>query len=69
MRIDRNKLKLAMAANCFNTSDLAAASGVSAATIKRLCRNGAAKPATIGKIAKALNVKVEDIIKEELIAE
>lgn len=69
MKIDANKLRLAMAANCFNTSDLAAASGVSVATIKRLCYDAAAaaRPATVGKIARALNVPVEDIISKELV--
>jgi DNA-binding Xre family transcriptional regulator len=65
MKIDEKKLNLAMAENCFSTEQLSQIAGVSSVTITRI-KNGSqkARPATIGKLAKALNVKVEELIED-----
>lgn len=68
MKINRQKLQLAMANACLNMDDLAALAEVSRVSISKYLsglRNP--KPKTIGKIAKALNVPVENLIDVEKI--
>lgn len=63
MKINKQKLQLAMANACLNMDDLAALAEVSRVSISKYLsglRNP--KPKTIGKIAKALNVPVENLI-------
>ncbi len=64
MKIDRNKLELAMGNACITSEKLSEATGIGACTLTRI-KNGSQnpKPATVGKIAKALNVKVEDLVE------
>ena len=64
MRIDPEKLDLAMAKACVSSGELRAVSGVSDVTLARI-RNGSQqpRPATIGKIARALGVDVREIIE------
>ena len=66
MRIDRMKLNLQLAASCMLIKDVCERAGISQPTLRKI-RSGERnpKPATIGKIAKALNVKVQDIIIKE----
>lgn len=66
MKINRTKLTLAMANACMSINDLAKKSKVSRVSIGRFL-NGKTepKPATVGKLAKALNVKVENLIESE----
>lgn len=65
MKIDKKKLDLAMAENCYSAEELSNLTGISTVTIARI-KNGSQRPrpATIGKIAKALNVKVEYLIED-----
>lgn len=65
MEIDALKLKSAMIASCLNVADLVRKSGVSQATISGLMYHGR-RPnlATIGKIAKALDVPASVLIKD-----
>lgn len=64
MKINKTKLTLAMANACVSINDIAKKSKVSRVSIGRfLSGKTEPKPATIGKIAKALNVKVEDLIE------
>lgn len=66
MKINKQKLQLAMANACLNMDDLAAQAEVSRVSISKYLsglRNP--KPKTIGKIAKALNVPVENLIDVE----
>lgn len=66
MKINKQKLQLAMANACLNMDDLAALAEVSRVSIsKYLSGLRSPKPKTIGKIAKALNVRVEDLIQME----
>ena len=66
MNIDSQKLDLLMAVQCLTAEQLTKITGVSQPSISRL-RKGTQKPrpATIGKIAKALGVDVLDIIITE----
>lgn len=63
MKIDKMKIDVAMANKGCSAKELSKKSGVSQITIARL-KSGVqkARPETIGKIAKALNVPVESLI-------
>lgn len=66
MKINKQKLQLAMANACMNMEDLATQAEISRISISKYIsglRNP--KPKTIGKIAKALNVPVEKLIDME----
>jgi transcriptional regulator with XRE-family HTH domain len=63
MKIDNRKLDLIMAAQCLTAEQLSTVTGVSQVSISRFRRGiQQPRPATIGRIAKALNVSVTDII-------
>ena len=64
MKVDFQKLQIAMANNCMNKSDLAIAVGISRISISKYFsgqRNPSIK--TLGRIAKALNVSVADLVE------
>jgi DNA-binding Xre family transcriptional regulator len=64
MQLNRKKLDLALASNCYNLRDLKQAAGVSNSTITKILGGRMPlQPKTLGKIAKALNVRVEDLIE------
>lgn len=65
MQISKSKLEKVMAEQCITAENLAKLTGVSQVTLARMKRGVQnARPATIGKIAKALNVPVENLIEE-----
>jgi transcriptional regulator with XRE-family HTH domain len=65
MKININKLLLAMANACITIGELSSKSGISRTALNNFTTGkGNPKPATIGKIAKALNISVEDLIKD-----
>lgn len=63
MKIDKMKIDIAMANKGYSAKELSEKCGVSQITIARL-KSGVqkARPETIGKIAKTLNVPVESLI-------
>lgn len=63
MQINKEKLQLAMANACMNISELSQKADISRFSLNAYS-NGTRnpKPVTVGKIAKALNVKVEDLV-------
>lgn len=64
MKIDGRKLDLIMAAQCLTSEKLSTVTGVSQVSISRFRRGiQQPRPATIGKIAKALNVEIQDLIE------
>lgn len=65
MKADLKKLELAMAQACMSTSELAEASAIPKTTLNRVFCGKNSKPATIGKVARALDVDVTAIIKTE----
>lgn len=65
MRIDLKKYQLACARACMNSVDVAKTSGVNRNTLRTCMKHQGGSPATIGKIARALNVDVLDIIEQE----
>lgn len=64
LKIDKMKIDVAMANKGYSAKELSEKCGVSQITIARLKRGvQKARPETVGKIAKALNVDVTEIIE------
>lgn len=66
MKVNRRKLDLAMARACMNSADLPDATGLPRPTVQNVIVGKSVRPATLGKIAKALNVDPEEIIEGEV---
>lgn len=63
MKINKEKLLLALAKSCLSLTELSILSGVNTVTLTRVCKGTQNPlPKTIGKIAKALNVTIESLI-------
>lgn len=65
MKAEINKLRLAMARACMNPQDLAKAAEMPPQTVNGVLRGRGVRPATLGRIAKALGVDPAEIVKEE----
>ena len=67
MIIDAQKLKIAMARACLGVADLGEKADVGRATIVRILRDDgeSVRGKTAGKLARALNVDVLDILRSE----
>ena len=65
MKVDNRKVRLAMARLCMDPKDLATAADMPPQTINGALRERSIRPATLGRIAKALGVDVSEIVKEE----
>lgn len=63
MKVSREKLTLAMARACMNPCDVAFAAGMPLQTVNRVLLGRGSRPATIGRIAKALNCDPADILE------
>lgn len=65
MKANKNKLLLAMARACMNPQDLAKAAEMPPQTVNGVLRGRSVRPATLGRIAKALDVDVAEILEKE----
>lgn len=65
MLADRKKLEIAMARACMNTEDLQKATNMPRPTLNNIITGRNIRPGTIGKVAKALQVDVTEILAEE----
>lgn len=65
MKADRKKLTLAMARACMNPQGLAKAAEMPPQTVNGLIRGRSVRPATLGRIAKALGVDPLEIMDQE----
>lgn len=65
MTVDKSKLTLAMARRCWNPQGLAKAAEMPPQTVNRVLLGRGVRPATLGKIAKALGVDPAELIKED----
>lgn len=63
LKADVDKIKIAMARACMNISDIHEKTRMPIPTIKNVVYGKTVRPATIGKIARALGVDVAEIIK------
>lgn len=64
MKISAEKVIVLMATNLINPYDFCAKAGFSYQTYRNLLRKKTCKPATAGKVAKALGVDVAEIIEQ-----
>lgn len=64
MKVDRQKLELAMARACMNSADLPTAAGLPRPTVQNAIVGKGVRPATLGKIARALGVDPAELIEE-----
>ena len=65
MKADRKKLELAMARACMTSAALPDAAGIPRPTVQNLIVGRSVRPATLGRVAKALNIDPSEIIREE----
>lgn len=65
MKTNKKKLELAMARACMNTEDLQKAAEMPRPSLNNVISGKSARPATIGRIARALGVDVTEIIDED----
>lgn len=65
MVANKQKLNLAMANACMTSGELQHRSGLPRGTFLNVITGKNVRPATVGKIAKALNVPVENLIDME----
>mgnify|MGYP000644840916 FL=1 len=65
MKANRKKLELAMARACMDMVDLVKKSAMPRPTVNNVIMGRDVRPATIGKIARALDVDVADILEVE----
>ncbi len=63
MKVDKHKLELAMARACMNTDDLQKAAEMPRPTLNNVTTGKNVRPATLGRVAKALGVDVAEIIE------
>lgn len=64
MKLDMQKVEIAMGESGFNFSTLAIACGVSRTTLSYIRNGKSCKPDIGGKIAKGLNVPLQSIIED-----
>ena len=64
MKINKAKLNLAMARACMNAEDLRNKTKISMPTIYNAISGKSVRPATLGKIAKALDIDVAEILED-----
>lgn len=65
LKINNSALQIALANECINPYELCERTKIQYQTYRRLSNGFNCKPATVGKIARALNVNVEDLIMKE----
>lgn len=63
MVVNKRKLEMAMGNACMNTQALCKEIGMKYQQFYRVANGSNCKPATVGKIARALNVPVENLIE------
>lgn len=65
MKIDRNKINLAMARQKMNQTDLANRSGLKRQAVSVILTRGTCTTVNAGRLAEALGVDIREIVKEE----
>lgn len=63
MKISKHKVELLMAKKQLSQKDLAADMGVAASCVGGIIRRQTAQPSTVGRLAAALGVPVENILE------
>lgn len=65
LKINNEKLEVAMARSCMTLGKLSEQAKLNYSTLTRIKTGKHTQPFTVGKIAKALNVPVESLIETE----
>lgn len=66
MNADRRLVEIAMAKECMTLKDIAKKAQMPEPTVKNVLSGRGVKPATLGRVARALNVAPEDLILDGL---
>lgn len=64
VKLDKQKLRIAMARACMDADDVVRAAEMPRPTFNGAMQGRSIRPATLGRIARALGVDVTEIIKE-----
>lgn len=65
MKASTKKMNYALARACMNPQDLARAAQMPPQTVNGVLRGKSVRPATLGRLARALAVDVAEIVEEE----
>ncbi|MBP3479438.1 MAG: helix-turn-helix transcriptional regulator [Oscillospiraceae bacterium] len=66
MIANRQKLQIALARSCMTPEALAKAAEMPRPTVNNVISGRSVRPATLGRIARALGVDVEEIVEKEV---
>lgn len=64
VKLNRTKIEIAMASACINSMELCEKAEMNYMTFRSASHGNECKPATAGKIARALNVTVSDLLEK-----
>ena len=64
MKANRERLEMAMARACMSMPELARLADMPRPTLNGVFSGRNVRPATLGKVARALGVQVEDLLEE-----
>lgn len=65
VKIDSKAFVRALEIRCYTNNALAKAAGLAPMTVQKARNGGEIRPTTLGKLAKALKVKPETLVKQE----
>lgn len=65
MKANKKALQLAMARACLNRRELAEKAGIPESTLQGVINRCSVRPATLGKVARALGVDPLEIMEQE----
>ena len=65
MRVNKTKLELALARRCLSSADLARMADMPRPTVNNVISGRSVRPVTIGKVARALEVDVVDLLEKD----
>ena len=64
MKVNKKKLEIAMARACMNTADIVVIAKMQRPTVNNVITGHEVRPATLGKVARALGVDITEIIEQ-----
>jgi transcriptional regulator with XRE-family HTH domain len=65
MQVDVEKFVFAMARGCLSVRELCVLSGVSAVTVLRIRNGNQVRPSTVGRVARALGLDVDELLESK----
>jgi predicted transcriptional regulator len=65
MKTNRKKMEIALARACMTAADISERAEMPRPTVNNVLGGRSCRPATIGRVAKALGVSIEDLIEED----